>query len=115
MYSKAVNDDPDSPVSTVSRGRTVLHRETNPSLNGVPTKEYLDLYAEDLLKSLSSVQHTITYSHGYCDVRPGDCVRLNYTIAGITDIKAKVISQSIKCKSGVPVTEKAIFTTKLWR
>ena len=35
-------------------------------------------------------------------------------IAGITDIKAKVVSQSIKCESGCPVTEKAVFTTKLW-
>ena len=31
------------------------------------------------------------------------------------DIKAKVISQSIKCEPGCPVSEKAVFTMKLWR
>ena len=115
LYSKAVNDDDDSPVSTVTRGRTVLYRETNPSINGVPTQEYLDRYAEDLLKSLSAVQHTITYSHGYCDVRPGDCVRLNYTRAGLNGVKAKVISQDIDCSSGCKVTETAVYSTNLWK
>ena len=32
-----------------------------------------------------------------------------------SNIKAKVISQSIECVPGCPVTEKAVFTTKLWR
>ena len=115
LYSTAVNDNPDSPVSTVSRGRKVVHRETNPSLNGVPDQEYLDLYAEQLLNNLSSIQHTISYSHGYCPVRYGDCVRLNYERAGIKNIKAKVIRQDIDCVSGCKVTETAVYTTNLWK
>ena len=31
------------------------------------------------------------------------------------DVKAKVIKQSIDCTPGCPVTETAVFTTKLWR
>ena len=72
-------------------------------------------YAERLLEELSSIEYTVTYTHGYCPVRVGDCVRLNYTRAGLKNIKAKVISQSIECTPDCPVTEKAIFTTKLWR
>jgi hypothetical protein len=112
--SRAVNDDPNSPISTVGRGREILHRVTNPEIYGSPTQERVDEHAKKLLKELSSIEYTITYTHGYCPVRIGDCVRLNYSRAGLTNVKAKVISQSIKCEPGCPVTEKAIFTTKLW-
>lgn len=112
---QVVNDDENSPTSTVNRGREIMHRVTNPSLTGNPTKSQIEEYAEQLLRELSTVEYTITYDHAYCPVRLGDCVRLNYNRAGLNDIKAKVISQTIKCEPGCPVTEKAVFTNKLWR
>ena len=81
----------------------------------MPNQEYLDLYADNLLGELSSVQHKISYSHGYCTVRCGECVRLNYERAGIKNVKAKVITQDIDCTSGCKVTETAIYTTNLWK
>lgn len=114
FYSKVVNDDPNSPTSTVNRGREITHRETNPSAMGNPTGEQIKAYATQLLKNLSSLEYKVTYTHGYCPVRLGDCVRLNYEKAGIKDVKAKVISQSIKCEPGCPVTETAVFTNRLW-
>lgn len=114
-YARVVNDDENSPTSTVRRGREIVYRNTNPSISGNPTEEYIQEYAEQLLKELSSPEYTVTYTHGYCPVRLGDCVRLNYNRAGLRDVKAKVISQSIKCEPGCPVTEKAVFTKKLWR
>lgn len=113
-FSRVVNDDPNSPTSTVNRGREIIHRVTNPDLVGIPLDFQVDEYAEEMLKELSTLQCTISYSHGYCPVRLGDCVRINYSRAGLMDIKAKVISQSIKCQPGCQVSEKAIFTTKLW-
>lgn len=113
-YGTASNDDPESPVSTVNRGRKIVHRETDPELGGAPTKGEIQQYAEQLLKDLSSLEYTVSYSHGYCPVRMGNCVRLNYKRAGLNGIKAKVISQSIKCETACQVTEKAIFTNKLW-
>lgn len=71
-------------------------------------------YAVQLLKELSTIEYSISYTHGYCPVRIGDCVMLNYKQAGLNNVKAKVISQSIKCESGCPVTEKAVFTARLW-
>ena len=112
--AKARNDDPNSPTSTVNRGRELLFRDPNPSLAGYPTKAQLDEYAKLRLKELSTVEYTVTYTHGYCGTRPGDCVRLNYARAGLHDIKARIISQTIKCETGCLVTEKAVFTTKLW-
>lgn len=114
-YARVVNDDPNSPISTVRRGREIIHRVTNPDMVGEPSNEQIEKYADDLLKALSTIEYTITYTHGYCPVRLNDCVRLNYTRAGLVDTKAKVISQDIKCTPECLVTEKAIFTTRLWR
>lgn len=113
-HARVVNDDPNSPISTVNRGREIIHRVTNPDSIGNPTQHQVEEYANQLLRDLSSLEYTLTYSHGYCPVRLGDCVRLNYTKAGLRDIKAKVISQTIDCTPGCKVTEKAVFSTKLW-
>lgn len=113
-YAKIVNDDPNSPISTINRGREILHRVTNPELSGDPAQGQIEQYAEQLLRDLSTLEYTVSYTHGYCPVRLGDCVRLNYDRAGITNVKAKVISQTIKCTPGCPVTEKAVFTKRLW-
>lgn len=115
IVSRVVNDEPGSPVSVSARGREIVHRILNPSIHGAPTQQIVDKYAEDALKTLSNVEYTISYTHGYCPVRVGDCVRINYTRAGLKNIKAKVISQNIKCQTGCPVSEKAVFTSNLWR
>lgn len=115
LYSRIVNNDPNSPISTVNRGREVIHRVYNPSLQYMPTQDYLDSYAKQLLRDMSCLEHTITYTHGYCPVRVGDCVTLNYERAGMKNIHAKVISQSISCTTGCPVQETAAYTTQLWR
>lgn len=115
MSSRVVNNDENSPVSTVARGREVVYRESRPNLVGIPTQKQIDDYAVQLLRNLSSLENTITYSHGYCPVRIGDGVTLNYEKAGLRNVKAKVISQSIKCKTGCTVEETAVYTTKLWR
>lgn len=113
-HARVVNDDPNSPISTVNRGREILHRETNPSSVGDPTEGLIQEYAEQRLRDLSTIEYTVSYSHGYCPVRIGDCVMLNYTRAGFKNVKAKVINQSIKCEPGCHVSETAVFTTKLW-
>jgi hypothetical protein len=113
-YARVVNDDPNSPTSTVSRGREILYRDTDPALSGIPDDTLVQDYAEQLLKALSTVEYKVRYTHAYCGTRLGDCVRINYKRAGLTDIKAKIVSQSIRCEPGCPVSETAVFTTKLW-
>ena len=112
---RAENKDPNSPVSTVSRGREIVYRVTDPNVIGDPTQSKIDEYAKQYLRNISSIEHTITYKHGYCPVRIGDCVRINYSRAGVYGVKARVISQTIDCTPGCPVTEKAVYTTNLWR
>lgn len=116
MYTaRIVNDDPNSPTSTVNRGREILYRETSPNIQGIPSIEQINEYAETLLEELSSVEYQVSYKHGYCPVRVGDCVRLNYERADLKDVKAKVISQSINCETSCSVDETAVFTRKLWK
>lgn len=114
-FARVVNDDPNSPTSTISRGREILYQDRDPALSGNPTESAIKEYAEKLLSTLSSVECSITYSHGYCPVRVGDCVRFNYDRSGLKGIKARVVSQTIKCTPGCQVTEKAVYTNKLWR
>lgn len=114
-YAKVANNDPNSPTSIINRGREILYRVTDPTIIGDPTNNRINEYAEQLLKELSTVEYTISYSHGYCPVRVGDCVRLNYTRAGLINVKAKVINQNISCDPGCQVTETAVYTSKLCR
>lgn len=115
LYSRVENNDTASPISIVNRGREIVYRDTNPSVDGEPTQEYLDQYATQLLRNLSTLEHKIVFTHGYCDVKIGDCILLDYTRAGMRNIKAQVISQSIQCVTGCPVEATAVYTTKLWR
>lgn len=114
-YAKVVNDDENSPVSTIARGREIPYRVTDPGFSGEPSQKQVEEYANKLLKQLSTLEYTVSYTHGYCPVRLGDCVRIKYPAAGIPDVKAKVISQNIKCEPSCQVKETAKFTMKLWR
>lgn len=109
------NDDSNSPLSIQNRGREIFRRITDPDVQGYPSDDYYRRYAEDLLKNLSTVEYTVSYKHGYCPVTIGDCVLLDCPSAGLNKVKAKVISQKISCRPGCQVSEKAIYTNKLWR
>ncbi len=113
-YAKVVNDDTSSPISTINRGREIPYRVINPDGLGNPTNNQIQEYANQLLRNLSALEYTVTYKHGYCPVRIGDCVRLNYSRAGLSDIKVKVTMQKITCEPGCPVEETAVFTKRLW-
>lgn len=113
-FARIENRDENSPVSIPSRGREVLHRVNNPDDLTNPSQAIINNYATELLRELSTLEYTISYSHGYCPVRVGDCVMLNYKRAGLTGLKAVVKTQSIKCTTGCEVTETAVFSSRLW-
>lgn len=114
IVASAINSDPASPVSTVNRGRKVTYRDTNPNVVEGINQSQLESYARNRLKELSALEYTISYKHGYCPVTIGNCVRLNYKMAGLNDVKAKVIRQIINCQSGCSVEETAVFSKQLW-
>lgn len=114
-YAYIENDDPNSVISTVNRGRVVLHREDRPSFPGNPTESEFQEFAKQTLKKLSTLEHTITFTHGFVPyVQIGNGVRLNYKRAGLENVIAKVISQNIRCETGCMVETTATYTTELW-
>lgn len=114
VFATAENNDNDSPTSIKNRGRRVMLRDMNPSFSGTPTIEMVQDYADKLLEEKSSLEYTVTYSHGFCPVRIGQAVRLNYSRAGLYNVKAFVTRQNISCEEGCKVEETATFTRKLW-
>lgn len=104
----AVNDDPTSPTSTVSRGRRVEQLIQNPvRVNG----ETLNAYANRMLAELSMVEHSYNYQREWWpDVLPYSIVRGRLSSSGLYgDLRVK--SQSLACGAGVLVSETAILRT----
>jgi len=114
LTSTEVNDDETSIVSYQARGRWIVRRDSSPDVVDGINQEQLDAYAHKKLVDLSSVDFELSYRHGYCPVRLGDCVMLNYRRADVRNTKAKVIKQVIDCIPGCPVQETAVFTKKLY-
>lgn len=114
LFSRIENRDETSPTSITNRGREVVYRITNPDDLISPTQSQLDIYAKGLLKQLSTLEYSVSYDHGYCPVKVGDCVMLNYRRAGLVGVKAQVRSQKIECTTGCKVSETAVYTRKLW-
>lgn len=110
MFAEAVDDDPASPVSTESRGRTVAMRDTSPDVSGKPTQETMDALAASMLRDNGAIVHDIEFSHGFIpDVDIGRGVELSYRRAGMS-VRALVVSQSIKCTPACTVTTHARYT-----
>ena len=117
MKSVVKNNDPGSPISIINRGREIVYYNENVEpgeLPTYPTQEMLDEYAKKLLQKLSNVEYKISFSHGYCPVKLGDCVRIEYPKIGLNGVKAKIISQKIKCAIGCTVETTAVLNKSLW-
>lgn len=105
----ATNEDPESTVSTVSRGYFVDVVDTSPiAVNGETRVEY----AQRQLKALSVLRDERVYVREYApDVYLYSLVRAS--IRGLQG-DLRVVSQSINCGNGITVTEKAAKEVALW-
>lgn len=105
----ATNDDPESIVSTESRGYCVDVVDTSPTpVNGKTMPEY----AHDRLKELSILRDERTYVREYApNVYLYSLVR-----ASINGLQGdmRVASQSVDCGNGITVNEKAAREIVLW-
>ena len=106
-YATAVarDDDPESSLSTIKRGREVWMEETDCSLN---LGETLSAYALRRLKEEQSPSRTLHYDRRYQpDVSPGDLIRMRYPGNGL-DGTFRIKSQSMELGYGVKTTEEAV-------
>ena len=102
LSAVARDDSPDSPLSTVSRGREVWAEETPCELN---SGESISEYAIRRLKELQQVQLTAAYDRRFNpDVLVGDLIRLHYPAQGLDGI-FRVTSQKIELTHGAKTSE----------
>ena len=108
-WAEAVNDNPESSVSTVSRGRRVEVVDTNPQrING----ETLKAYAERKLEEESTLYKSYSYTREYDpEIGPFDMVTATLPNFGF-DGDLRVLSQSIDCGAAITVTETASMVIK---
>ena len=99
------DDDPDSPLSTVSRGREIWKEETACDL---AEGESVADYAIRRLKEEQMVETSVSYDRRYHpDVLVSDWVYLNYPKQGIVGT-FQVKNQSIELGAGCPTSEDVV-------
>ena len=102
LTAVARDDDPESPLSTVNRGREIWDQEESVDLGD---GESIGAYAIRRLKELQNAAATVSYKRRFHpDIRPGDVVRLHYPEQEI-DGRFVVNSQSITLGPGAPTSE----------
>ena len=101
---EARNDDPESPLSTVTRGREIDYIDRSPQrING----ESLKSYAERKLEEKSTITETYSYNREYWpDVLPYSLVSGSIPSTGLVE-NMRVLTQSLKFGKGLEISEKA--------
>lgn len=105
----AINDDPESPISTVSRGYYVDYVDESPTpVDG----ETYGQYANRKLREMSVLENEHSYKREYA---PGVML---YSIvrASVDGLEGdlRVESQTLECGNGIVVSEKGIIEVTLW-
>lgn len=104
-YSVARDDDPDSPLSTVSRGREIWYEDSSVYLQD---KETLAEYANRMLKQSQQVATTVSYTRRFNpNVNVSDVIRLGYNAQKING-KYLVTSQTITLGYSAKTSEEVI-------
>ena len=104
-YAIARDDDPNSPLSTKSRGREIWYEDSSVYLQ---EKETLAEYAERMLKEIQLISTTISYTRRFDpSVYVYDVVRLGYNAQNISG-NYVVTSQSITLGYNAKTSEEVI-------
>lgn len=112
VMAVAINDDPESDVSTVNRGYYFDYLDEKPA---PLVTETLQGYAKRKLEELSTdVSDVRSYKREFWpDVYPFDLVTGTLSRIGL-DGDMRIVNQSIKCSGGVTVSEQAAREVTLW-
>ena len=106
----AVNNDPDSSVSVVSRGYCVDEVDESPEpING----ETLPEYARRKLLEMSVVREEKNYTREYAPNVDLYCI-VRGSIRGLEG-DMRIESQTLECGTGITVTEKAVREVAVWQ
>lgn len=109
----AVNDNPESEVSTVRRGYIYDEVDESPA---TVNNETLPMYAMRKLEELSTnIAETRSYTREYWpNVYPFDLVKATPATVGITG-NLRVMNQSLTCANGISISEQSAREVNLWQ
>jgi hypothetical protein len=101
LTSVAVNDDPQSRYSTVSRGRAITRVET---VTQAESQAALDAVAESVLRTATSAVESVVVSHVFVPFETGQAGRLIYAQAemdfvGVAASKTLTLSHGMPCET----------------
>jgi len=103
LTATALNDDPASIYSTVSRGRVIAHTETVSDVEG---QQALNAVAKRVLAEKSSAVESINIAHPFLPYNTGDALSLSYTkhafsFTGVAVSKELSLSRGMLCKTRI--------------
>ena len=102
LSAVARDDSPDSPLSTIRRGREVWSEETSCTFN---TGESISEYAVRRLRELQQIKLTAEYDRRFHpDVLVGDLIRLHYPVQGLDGL-FRIKSQNVELGYNAKTTE----------
>ena len=106
----AVDDDPDSPFSTVNRGfvnsATYSYSDIPEGMSDADAQVMADDKAAELLATAQAVVRKVTFTHVYAPVTIGDVVTIDYPSGGVQDNLA-IRAQKISLTAGLPIEAEA--------
>lgn len=113
IASESWDRDPASPLSTVSRGRTITrgysYIELPPGKTQQEMQAYADKRAKTLLSTAQSVIWRVSMRHAYAPFKVNDTVGLDYQSGGIEGV-FQVRAQTLSLSGGCPTsTEMRVF------
>ncbi len=106
IVAEAYDNDPDSDLSTVTRGRVITknyaYNELPPGKTAAERQAYADQRAKTLLSTAQSVIERVNLTHAYAPVALNDVVAIDYGSADLSG-NYQVRTQTITLKAGCPV------------
>lgn len=113
VVGEAWDKDPDSPISTVSRGRTITrsytYNELPPGKTDGEMQEYANKRAQTLLATAQSVIWRVRMRHAYAPITVNDTAEISFPSGGVSG-KFQVRAQTLELGGGCPTsTEMRVF------
>ena len=97
LYSTYINNNPDSPVSTVNRGRVITRRE---EVQDIADQEALDGYVQRIAHEATKLYGKVKFKTGLMPMHDtDDCIQFEYSALGITE-KYTETSWTMKLEAG---------------
>lgn len=110
VVGEAWDNDPNSPLSTVSRGRTITssytYEELPPGKTDTAKKEYANTRAQSLLNTAQSTIHRITFTCAYTPLAINDAIYFSYPTGDLQG-KFSIRTITLKLSGGCPTTIEA--------